>query len=268
MMENNTGVEYIGEGGFGDEAEIIVQLRREFPGVGGVILTYQSLAVASRTEFNYSPHCGHKMFYKHAIVKKLEDYFFKTGVYRYPHVTRPLGSSDESYIYEWAFGNDGFPWEYIETGGAKTCVHLDEWHRFIGAFNEAGIDVAMDCSDPNDGRISKNIVHQLARPLYVYQPDLNRIWKRVDFGDRSIQIDYDKLAKYLTDNSENLRASLSTGRPEFIELTYRYLSPIHKISERDLGKLEQLTLDYRMSTLSHLNARGVEVSPGVKLRPR
>lgn len=267
-MEVTQEVEYICEGGFGDEAKIMVQIRREYPGIGGVILTYQALAVALRTEYNYSPYCGHKMFFKHAIIKKLEDYFFKEGAYRYPHVTRPLGSVDESYIYEWAFGNDGFPWEYIESGGAKTYVHLDEWDRFIGVFNEAGINMAIDCSDPNDGRISKNIVHQLARPLYTYQPDLNRIWKRVDFGDRSIQIDYEKLAKYLADNRENLRATLSTGRPEFIELACRYLDPEHKITERDLGRLEQLTLDYRMSTLSHLNTAGVETSPSVKLRPR
>ena len=100
------------------------------------------------------------------------------------------------------------------------------------------------------------------------QSNLNRIWKRVDFGDRSIQIDYDKLGKYLADNKETLRATLSTGRPEFIELAYQYLNPGHKISERKLGRLEQLTLDYRMSTLAHLNTAGVETSPSVKLRPR
>ena len=67
------------------------------------------------------------------------------------------------------------------------------------------------------------------------QSNLNRIWKRVDFGDRSIQIDYNKLGRYLADNKENLRATLSTGRPEFIELACQYLSPVYKITERDLG---------------------------------
>jgi len=264
-MENTIEVEYICEGGSGDEARIDVQLRREYPGIGGVILTYQALAVALRTEYSYSPQCGHKMFYKHAIIKKLEDYFFKKGTYHYPHVTRPLGSTDESYIYEWAFGTDGFPWEYIESGGEKTYVQLDEWNQFIGSFNEVGINMTSDCSDPNDGRISKNVVHQLARPLYVYQPKLNRIWKRVDFGDRSIQIDYDKLVRYLADNEKDMRATLSRGRWEFIELTCQYLNPMQTINERDLGRLEQLTLDYRVSTLSHLNTRGVEWSPEIAL---
>ncbi|MCD6300354.1 MAG: hypothetical protein J7L78_04230, partial [Dehalococcoidales bacterium] len=73
MMGNSLETEYICEGGFGDEAHIDVQLRREYPGIGGVILTYQALAVASRKEYSCSPQCGHKMFYKHTIIKKLED---------------------------------------------------------------------------------------------------------------------------------------------------------------------------------------------------
>jgi hypothetical protein len=266
-IDNASRVEFIGDGGAGDEANIKVELRREFPGIGGVILTYQALPVAHRTEFSYSPQCGHKMFFKHAIIKKLEDYFFKKGSYRYPHVTRPLGSTDEAYIYEWAFGIDGFPWEYVEEAGIRTTVHLDEWGKFVEAFHAAGIDMGMDICDPNDGRISKNIIHQLARPVYTYEPYLNRIWKRVDFGDRSIQIDYARLARYLTDNEAAIRAQLATGRFEFLDFACRYLSAA-RISERDVGRLEQLTLYYRMSTLSHLNTMGVETSPAISLTPR
>jgi len=61
-MENTIEVEYICEGGSGDEAHIDVQLRSKYPGIGGVILTYQALAVALRTEYSYSPQCGHRMF--------------------------------------------------------------------------------------------------------------------------------------------------------------------------------------------------------------
>jgi hypothetical protein len=263
MMERGE-IEYIGEGGFGDEAHIAVQLRREYPGIGGVVLTYQSLAVALRAEYVRSPDSGHKMFYKHSIIKKLEDFFFKRGVYGYAHVTRPLGSTEDSYIYEWAFGIDSFPWEYIEPGGERTYVQLDEWDRFVTAFSTAGIDMTMDCTDPDDGRISKNIVHQLALP-HIYQSELNRIWKRVDFGDRSIKFDYPKFFRYLADNEEALRGILKVGRFEFLKLACKYLSPEETISEKELGMLEQLTLDYRMSTLSHLNTRGVERSPEVSL---
>ena len=266
-IDSASKVEFISEGGSGDEANIKVELRREFPGIGGVIQTYQALPVALRTEFNYSPQCGHKMFFKHAIIKKLEDYFFKMGSYRYPHVTRPLGSTDEAYIYEWAFGTDGFAWEYVEEPGRKTNVRLDEWDRFVEAFHEAGIDLGIDIIDPNDGRISKNIIHQLTRPVYTNQPFLNRIWKRVDFGDRSIRIDYAGLRSYLAENEKSIRVQLATGRFELLDLACRYLSAA-TISERDLGRLEQLTLYYRMSTLAHLNTRGVETSHAISLTPR
>lgn len=59
----------------------------------------------------------------------------------------------------------------------------------------------------------------------------------------------------------------NASRVEFIDLACRYLRAA-RISERDVGPLEQLTLYYRMSTLSHLNTRGVETSPAMSLTPR
>ncbi len=267
MLENRVSVEYIEEGGFGDEARIEVQLRREYPGIGGTILTYQSVASAFRTEHIRSPQSGHRMFFKHAVIKKLEDYLFKKGIYGYAHITRPLGSTEESYIYEWAFGIDGFPWEYVSSEGERAHVQLEEWDRFITAFNTIGIDMSWDCTDPDDGRVSKNIVHQLARS-HAYQPRLNRIWKRVDFGERSIKLDYDKLSQYLANNEQELRFTLKTNRFEFLRLACRYLDPRFSMGERDIGRLEQLTLEYRISTLSHLNTMGVEDSPEIHLNPR
>ena len=48
-------VEYICEGGHGSEATIEVQLRTEFPGIGGTISTYQAIPVAWRKEHHVSP---------------------------------------------------------------------------------------------------------------------------------------------------------------------------------------------------------------------
>jgi hypothetical protein len=265
FAERPEEVLFVCEGGSGDEANITVQLRTKFPGIGGAIFTYQALPVAFRTDFDYSPQCGHRIFYKHAVIKKLEDYFFMKGVYRYPHITRPLGSTDDSYIYEWAFGTDGFPWEYVDNDGTRIYLELEEWDRFVGAFNEAGIDLAVDCSDPNDGRISKNLIHQLCLSQTNNLRSLNRIWKRVDFGERSIRFNYGKLERYLTENKLELGANLSPGRVEFLNLACQYLNPEHHIKEKDLGKLEQMTLDYRASTLAHLNTRGVEASPEISL---
>lgn len=180
-------VEYICEGGHCSEATVEIQLRTESPGIGGTIFTYQAIPVAWRKEHHASPDIGHKSFFAHAVPKKLEDYFFfPKGVYRYAHLTRPLGSCNEGYIYKWAFGSDGFPWFYTDPEGRLNPLQLDDWHEFIEAFANARIDMTIDCNDPDDGRISKNIVHELMRP-YAYYTQLNRIWKRVDFGDRSIQ---------------------------------------------------------------------------------
>jgi hypothetical protein len=107
------GVEFIYEGGTGSEAHVDVELRTRFPGVGGTIDTYQAIAVAHRNEFSVAPGIGHEMFLRHTLIKKLEDYFFKKGLYKYAHVWRPLGSTDRAYTYEWAFGRDGFPWSYL-----------------------------------------------------------------------------------------------------------------------------------------------------------
>lgn len=59
----------------------------------------------------------------------------------------------------------------------------------------------------------------------------------------------------------------NASRVEFIDLACRYLSAA-RISERDVGPLEQPTLYYRMSTLSHPNTRGVETPPAISLTPR
>ena len=73
FAERPEEVLYVCEGGSGDEANITVQLRTKFPGIGGAIFTYQALPVAFRTDFDYSPQCGHRIFYKHAVIKKLEE---------------------------------------------------------------------------------------------------------------------------------------------------------------------------------------------------
>ncbi|MBN1375648.1 MAG: hypothetical protein JXA01_05800 [Dehalococcoidia bacterium] len=255
-------VEYICEAGFGSEARCDLELRREFPGIGGTIFTYQSLPVARRTEFNNSRNSVHRMFLKHAVIKKLEDYFFRLGEYGYAHITRPLGSTDQSYIYEWAFGEGSFPWEYSEYGDGRTPVDLQEWDHFLAVFNNAGIDLSVDCTDPDNGLISKNIIHQMFRP-YKKDSKLNCMWKRIDFGESSIRIDYNRLSRFLEANCSSICMLLTAQRFEFLNLSCKYL--LCKCNEREIGKLEQLTLDYRMSTLSHLNTIGVEAAPQVQL---
>jgi len=255
--DSESGVEFIYEGGTGSEARVDVELRSRFPGMGGTIDTYQALAVARRNEFSTAPSVGHEMFLRHTLIKKLEDYFFKKGFYKYAHVTRPLGSTDRAYIYEWAFGRDGFPWSYLNETGDSIYIRLDDWDSFNSIFLEAGIDLQSDCTNPDNGAISQNIVHQLHLGANAAQPKLNRLWKRIDFGPRSIRLDYDSLLDYLTKNEKDIRETLRVGRYDMMVLACMYFVKRESFGAKEREKLNMLVLDYRFSTLAFLNARGV-----------
>jgi len=264
------GVEFIHEGGTGSEARVDVELRTRFPGIGRTIDTYQGTAVARRNEFNTAPNVGHEMFLRHTLIKKLEDYFFKKGHYRYAHVTRPLGSTEIAYICEWAFGRDGFPWAYPDETGQSISVRLDDWNSFNAMFLESGIDLQTDCTNPENGAISQNIVHQLHSGASASQPILNRLWKRIDFGPRSIRLDYERLLNYLRKNEQDIKETLKVGRYDMMMTACKYLLNQGKIELREREKLEMLVLDYRLSTLSYLNARGVGdgSTREIRFRPR
>lgn len=256
-IHSEEGVEFIHEGGTGSEARVDVELRTRFPGIGGTIDTYQAIAVARRNEFSNAPEIGSEMFLRHMLIKKLEDYFFKKGFYKYAHVTRPLGSTQRAYIYEWAFGQDGFPWSYMNDEGDSTLVLLDDWDPFNSIFLEAGIDLQSDCTNPDNGALSQNIVHQLHLGTNAARPILNRLWKRIDFGPRSIKLDYEKLLDYLRRNESDIRETLRVGRYDMMTLACRYLVRQDSINPKERERLNMLVLDYRLSTLSFLNARGV-----------
>lgn len=255
--DSEEGVEFIHEGGTGSEARVDVELRNRFPGIGGTIDTYQAIAVAHRNEFSTAANIGHEMFLRHALIKKLEDYFFKKGYYKYAHITRPLGSADRAYIYEWAFGRDGFPWSYLNETGDSVSVRLDDWDSFSSIFLEAGVDLQSDCANPDNGALSQNIVHQLHLGADATQPSLNRLWKRIDFGPRSIKLNYESLLDYLEKNEGDIRETLRVGRYDMMTLACKYLLKRGVIDAKEREKVNMLVLDYRLSTLAFLNARGV-----------
>jgi hypothetical protein len=263
MREEMKGViEFVCEGGIGATAKVCVELRTEFPGIGGTIITSEGVASALREEFNPSPKSAHRLFLRHTIVKKLEDYFFRKGVYMFAHIPRPLGSiskegenPSEAYIYEWAFGTESFPWEYIDSGGNRTPVKLHDWNSFITRFHRIGIDLQMDTSDPDDGRISKNIIHPYPKPIGDGM-EMSSLWKRIDFGYESMKIDFDKLSQFLHDEREDLERVLRTERYEMIILAKEYLTRRREMEEVDIGRLDSLAGEYRRSSLRHYVSRG------------
>jgi hypothetical protein len=262
-MEERKGViEYVCEGGFGGSATVCVELRTEFPGIGGTIVTHEGVASAFREEFSPSSKSAHRLFLRHTIVKKLEDYFHRRGVYMFAHVPRPLGSiskddenPSEAYIYEWAFGTEGFPWEYVDREGGRARIKLHDWDHFVTNFHGAGIDVQMDTTDPDDGRISKNIIHQYPKPV-GNGSEMNCLWKRIDFGYESMKVDLNKLSQFLHDKREDLEKVLRTERVEMMVLATEYLAKGKEMKEVDIGRLDSLVGEYRRSSLRHYVSRG------------
>lgn len=258
MKETNRGiVEFICEGGFGSEANIRLELRTDFPGLGGTLHTHEGVAAALREEYNRAPKIGHKMFLRHTIIKKLEDYFYRTRVYLFAHIPRPLGSISivgespyEAYIYEWAFGLDGFAWEAIDEDGKSCPINLHNWNNFVTNFYRVGVDLARDVTTPHDARVSQNIVHQYPK-LIGNGGEMCSLWKRIDFGYSSIHIDFDKLSKFLHDNREDLIKVLRNERYEMLILAVEYLLNGEKMKEINIGRLEVLLGEYRRSSLSH-----------------
>ncbi|MBI5046047.1 MAG: hypothetical protein HZC14_03580 [Candidatus Niyogibacteria bacterium] len=252
-MRSQYVVETLCEGGSGSEASIIIQRRTCFPGMGGTVVTEQTVVTALRVPWSVTPDHGIRSFLRHALIKKLDDYFLLRGIYLSQHVTRPLGSfsaddKETGYLYEWVMGMEGFPWEYYQNDGSKSPVSLKEWGEFIGAFYSAGIDMQMDIADPDNGMISKNIIHKLFK---YNETDLNPLWVRIDFGSSSINIDPDKLKGFLDKKQVSLTKILGQNRFDLMILAWKFLYNKPQMTERDLGRLDILARDYRTSSLRH-----------------
>jgi hypothetical protein len=261
-MSNEGMIEYVCHGGAGGEATVCLELRTTFPGIGGTVVTQEGVAVALRAEFSPGVKSGHRMFLRHAIIKKIEDYFHRKGEYVFSHIPRPLGSISrnkkdpyEAYIYEWAFGTEGFSWIYMDRDVNKRFITLHDWNKFVGSFRKAGIDMTTDIADADDADISKNIIHQYPVPM-AEGSEMNLLWKRIDFGYQSIKIDFQELKRFLHDEREELINVLRYWRYEMLLLAKEYLQNRGNMRERDIGRLETLVADYRRSTLSHLVSRG------------
>ena len=264
-MKSDKGiVEFIYEGGSGGEAYVRIELRTEFPGLGGILLTNEGVATALRQELKPSFKSGHKMFLRHMIIKKLDDYFYRKGVYKYAHVPRPFGSISrndkeqfEAYLYEWSFGSEDFPWQFPDREGNMTDVLLNDWKEFVEHFHSAGIDMKWDITDADDARISKNIIHQY--PACISEGlEMCSLWRRIDFGFDSTPINYEGLKNFLERNQKDLNNFLRFERYNMLMLALEYLTNSKAMKEIDIGRLEALVGDYRRWSLCHFTSRGMD----------
>jgi hypothetical protein len=266
MIDQNEGlVEEILEDG-GSEATVKLQKRVKFFGLGRDIVTYQAVRAALRFEHSTSPYQGHTMFIRHTVIKKLDDYFLRKRIYTTSHIPRPLGSISqigenpiEAYFYEWALGGEGFPWEVTVMGGDKYQVHLREWNIFVSHFIAAGINVGYDVADVSNGTLSKNIIH--AFPGHINEQfEMSTDWDRIDFGPRSIIIDFDRLRDFLIRNRDELIPVLRPNRYEMVQLCLKYLTSRESMDRYDIAKLEDRIEEYRLATLNHFTSHGTILS--------
>lgn len=254
MDEKRKILKEMGGGGEGSEAVITVELRNEFPGLDGIIVSQQAAVAARRREKNAKKDTGHLMFLKHVVFKKFDDYFRNIGRYESAHVSRPLGSQDDGiYFYEWVFGMEGFPWSHVGDAGESEPTALSEWKEFVDSFNSAGINLQKDCAE-SDSENSKNVIHELYHSNDVWS-GLNCLWKRIDFGPQSAQVDWDKLIEYLDANRKSLADVWGENRTAMVGMVVYYLKnreagyPVSFFNE---AAFLALLREYRVSTLKHL----------------
>jgi hypothetical protein len=270
-------IETICEGGFGGSAHVVVQLRNCFPGLGGRIITKQDLQVAYRLPSNI-PHSedlncscerslnlscsscisGIKTFLRHVIIKKLDDFFFRTNKYNYSHVPRPLGSTEKGgYLYEWVFGNEGFVDEvYNKETQILEKVYVDEWNQAADNFASAGIKIFDDICDAENNQWVKNIIIEEPE-LSILPSHISKMWKRIDFGCESLNINYDKLDLFMFENKKKLLKYLGIPRVKMIELASKYLNTTDSIITEELQHLVKL---YRISTANYMGIEGLSPS--------
>lgn len=268
------GIETICCGGYGGSAEVHIQIRNIFPGLGGIIKTEKDFVAACRiprgTDLkkinnpnsditleslnNKQTLFALNVFFRHTLIKKLDDFFFRSGRYRFSHVPRPLGSDiDGIYYYEWVFGDEGYYPQFYDDDYEKWFpIKVDEWDKASGCFDQAGVGFFDDTVD-TDGYYIKNIV-MLEPRVTDSEETLTKLWKRIDFGSESLHIDFYKFEKYIADFKSDLQKYLKDERFEMMELILKFLMTSSNPSDFDkIDRLSQLVFDYRKSTTSHMS---------------
>jgi len=272
-------IETICEGGIGGSAKVYIQLRNNFPGLGGMVSTEQDFVVAYRVPLSIKLEDIPKVEYiikdlklktseskrafevylRHVIAKKLDDYFFRKGYYKFAHIPRPLGSTDfGGYMYEWVHGNEGFYTEYYDDElNMYVPVEIDEWNTVSRHFYNAGVSIFHDISDTVDGRYTKNIIVQEPY-LENYPRRITKLWKRIDFGPESFPIDFNQLLTFISKNLDDMSVYLKPERVRMLQLIIEFFKRGRKIENWSrLKELKKLILSFRIATAEHMGVQGI-----------
>ena len=248
-----------------NDSAIFLEIRSGFNSFDKPIYTMQEFPVARFVWYKGHPFfSGSELFAKHFLFKKLDDVFISQGRYSVSHIPRPLGAEGQSYYYEWIHGRAVCSRKLIEKDRPSTKDEgIDDWYDFCRYFADAGIDMKSGMEyrsyKENPGvEYSNQII--VSEPVNTPAPiHISRMWKRVGFDETKTFIDFPCLEKYLKSEKENLESHLSSGRYETMILAVKFLQ--NNITDTEFGRFRSLILDYRMSTLRHLNYNGFGAPP-------
>ena len=76
----------------------------------------------------------------------------------------------------------------------------------------------------------------------------------------SLNINFEKLKKFLNENRNNLIDVLRSERYEMMRLSVEYLTNKNKMKEIDIGRLDALIGEYRRSSLRHYIVKNLDSS--------
>ncbi len=256
---------------------LLREIRSSLPCIRGAIHTRQDMLVARITRYrDADPDIGLNLFLRHFLIKKLETYFIKTGRYTFSHIPRPLGYRLDGccYWYEWVYGSERVPRSFVlDPQSFKPGQGLAEWWEFVDAFWSAGVDMVSGLRFlPSTNRYSDEVVAKqiiVGEPVGRKEPDyISRMWKRVNFHQRSVRINLPMLKRFLLSNREELERVLfkephAIGRYQTILLAVEHLmlqDGVHLGSKKSAALFNGV-LNYCLSALSHLDNRGFEEAP-------
>lgn len=81
------------------------------------------------------------------------------------------------------------------------------------------------------------------------------MWQRAIFTEEDLNIDYDKIEKFILLNKEILNKNLSKGRYETMILAVKYLR--NEIDKSEFKSLKNGILKFRISSLRHYNPKEI-----------
>ncbi|MDP8233746.1 MAG: hypothetical protein P9M06_02945 [Candidatus Saelkia tenebricola] len=202
----------------------------------GVIKTLRGHALEENGTFKiYKKGTEGSIFYKHILIKLLDDYFVSSGQYTSPHIAPPLApfetENEKGYYSIYAKGSECFEWG---EGG----ISKNEWNTFSYLMDLAGFNMSYDLVD--DDNAAHNVI--VAGPTS---------WTRIDLDSRSCPYSvFGKTAQFLEEHAKALQTVLGDDKYRLLELAYKIFdSRSDTATESEMTEFEVLFARYQHEIL-------------------